>query len=237
MMTSTSRIAENVARVRERIAVAASGVGRDANSIRIVAVSKYVDAPAAALLLSVGCQELGESRPQELWAKAGSPELAGVHWHLIGRLQRNKIRRTLPLVTLIHSVDSARLIAALDEEASTLGLIVAVLLEVNCSGESAKQGFTADNLRRLLPTLADYSRIRIQGLMTMAPLEGDVAAARNAFATLRELSEALAGECPPNVTLSELSMGMSGDFEEAVKEGATIVRIGSLLFEGVKLTA
>jgi PLP dependent protein len=233
MMTPATRIADNVARVRDRIAVAASGAGRDSDTVRLVAVSKYVEASTAGLLLAAGCQELGESRPQELWTKAAAPELAAATWHLIGRLQRNKIRRTLPLVTLIHSVDSTRLIAALDEQAATLELTPAMLLEVNCSGEPAKQGFTTDDVRRLLPTLGAHSHVHVQGLMTMAPLEGDAAAARKAFATLRELREELAGECPPNVVLNELSMGMSGDFEEAVKEGATIVRIGSLLFDGV----
>lgn len=232
-MTPASRIAENVARVRERIAAAASAAGRDAASIQMVAVSKYVDASTASMLVSAGCHELGESRPQEIWTKAAALELASARWHLIGRLQRNKIRRTLPLVRLIHSVDSDRLFAALDEEAAKLSLHPEVLIEINCSGESAKQGFTADNLRQLLPTLTNYSRVQVRGLMTMAPLEGDATVARRSFAALRELRAELSGQTPPNVKLDELSMGMSGDFEEAIKEGATIVRIGSLLFDGV----
>ncbi len=228
-----SRIADNLARLSDRIAAAAQSAGREPASIRLVAVTKYVDALTAAELLAAGCTDLGESRPQELWHKAAAPELASARWHLVGRLQRNKIRRTLPLVELIHSVDSERLLAAIDELAAELNLAPRVLLEVNCSGEEAKQGFAADDVRRLLPALSGYARVRIAGLMTMAPLEGDASAARAAFAALRTLRDELALQCPPGVALDEMSMGMSGDFEEAIAEGATIVRVGSLLFEGV----
>ena len=232
-MLQSHLIAENLARVRDRIADAAQAVGRDPASIRLVAVSKYVDAATAAELVAAGCADLGESRPQELWDKAASPQLAGVHWHLIGRLQRNKVRRTLPLVDLIHSVDSERLLAAIDEQAAALETTSRVLLEVNCTGEAAKQGFAPDEVRRLLPALGKLSHLRVEGLMTMAPLEGDLADARAAFAALRTLRDELAPACPPAVSLNELSMGMSGDFEAGIAEGATIVRIGSLLFEGV----
>lgn len=232
-MSTPHRIADNVARVRDAIAKAAAAAGRDPAAIRLVCVTKYVDALTAAPLLDAGCRDLGENRPQELWAKAAAPELAGATWHLVGRLQRNKIRRTLPLVDLIHSVDTERLLAAIDEHAAELSLTPRVLLEVNCSGETAKQGFAADDVRRLLPALAAYAHVRVAGLMTMAPLEGDDSAAHRAFAALRELRDELVGACPPNVALDELSMGMSGDFPAAIAEGATIVRIGSLLFEGI----
>jgi PLP dependent protein len=226
-------IADNLARVRDRIAAAAHAARRDPAAIQLVAVTKYVDAATAALLLAAGCNDLGESRPQEIWDKAAAPELASVRWHLVGRLQRNKVRRTLPLVTLIHSVDSERLLASINEHATVLETKMHVLLEVNCSGEAAKQGFSADDARRVAPTLDAYPHVEVAGLMTMAPLEGDAAAARTAFATLRTLRDELAAACPPGVKFDELSMGMSGDFPEAVAEGATIVRIGSLLFEGV----
>ncbi len=219
--------------MRDAIAAAAHAAGRDAATIRLVAVSKYVDAATAAHLLAAGCRELGESRPQELWEKAAAPSLAGANWHLVGRLQRNKIRRTLPLVDLIHSVNSERLLAAIDEHAAALELAPRVLLEVNCSGEAAKQGFDADAVRRLGPRLGELSRVRVAGLMTMAPLEGGAAAARTAFALLRSLRDELASQAPTTAALAELSMGMSGDFPAAIAEGATIVRIGSLLFEGV----
>ncbi|QDT73095.1 YggS family pyridoxal phosphate-dependent enzyme [Lacipirellula limnantheis] len=234
MPTPRELIAANVARTRERIAAAAQAAGRDPAEIKLVAVSKYVDAGAAALLVSAGCHALGEARPQQLWEKAAAPELAGVEWHLIGRLQRNKIRRTLPLVSLIHSVDSARLLAAINDEAATLGTTCRVLLEVNCSGDAAKQGFTAEGVRALLPELPNYAHLEVAGLMTMAALDGDDAVARANFAALRLLRDELARESPPTVMLRELSMGMSGDFEIAVAEGTTIVRVGSSLVEGLR---
>jgi len=233
MPSAKDLIAANVARVRERIAVAATGAGRKPDEIKLVAVSKYVDAAIAALLIDAGCHSLGEARPQQLWEKAAAPELASVEWHLIGRLQRNKIRRTLPLVALIHSVDSERLLAAINDEAASLGMTSRVLLEVNCSGDATKQGFAADEVRALLPTLSNYPYLEIAGLMTMAALEGDGGVAHANFAALRTLRDELATAAPPNVNLRELSMGMSGDFEIAVAEGATIVRVGSSLFEGV----
>jgi pyridoxal phosphate enzyme (YggS family) len=232
-MSPADRIAENVARVREEIAAAALAAGRNPASIRLVAVTKYVDAATASHVLAAGCTGLGESRPQELWSKAADPALTGAKWHLVGRLQRNKIRRTLPLASLIHSVDSERLIAAIDAEAKATGQVVEILLEVNCSGDAAKQGFTPEEVRRLLPSLADIRHVNVAGLMTMAPLEGGEPAARRAFAALRALRDELAAEAPPQVKFTELSMGMSGDFAAAIAEGATIVRIGSTLFEGV----
>jgi pyridoxal phosphate enzyme (YggS family) len=233
MPTPRERIAENVARVREEIATAAVAAGREPGDVKLVAVSKYVDAAAAALLVEAGCRSLGEARPQQLWEKAAAPELAGVEWHLIGRLQRNKVRRTLPLTALIHSVDSERLLQEINEDAGALQLTSRLLLEVNCSGDASKQGFTADEVRGLLPRLSGYPQVEVAGLMTMAALDGDDTVARRNFAALRQLRDALAADAPANASLRELSMGMSGDFAAAIAEGATMVRIGSSLFEGV----
>jgi PLP dependent protein len=226
-------IAGNLARIRERINSAAVAAEREPASVTLVAVSKYVDASTAALLVAAGCSALGESRPQQLWEKAAALELAGVEWHLVGRLQRNKVRRTLPLVEFIHSVDSERLLAEIDAQAAAFLLEPRVLLEVKTSGEAEKQGFVADDIRRLVPTLDRFSHVRVEGLMTMAALEGGEAVAHQNFAALRQLRDELAGGTPPNVRLKELSMGMSGDFEAAIAEGATIVRIGSSIFEGL----
>ena len=154
-------------------------------------------------------------------------------WHLIGHLQRNKVRRTLPLVTMIHSADSPRLIAALDEAAAELGRRVPVLLEVNTSGEPAKGGFEPAAIEPFLSELAGYRHVAVRGLMCMASLEGGLDAAHRDFAALRDLRDRLRAVCPPEIALDELSMGMSGDYEVAIDEGATIVRIGSALFEGV----
>jgi PLP dependent protein len=235
-------IAANLRRVQERIAAAAESCGRSANEITLVGVTKYVGAREAAELIAAGCRDLGESRPQELWSKAGEIAAATVipapRWHLIGHLQRNKIRRTLPLVSLIHSVDSLRLMAAIDAEARSIAengdnisMTVRLLLEVNTSGESAKHGLAPDDVEPLLAAAPQFPSVVICGLMTMAALDGGPAVAAGNFAALRELRDRLRPKTPECVQLNELSMGMSGDFKVAIREGATIVRIGSALWE------
>jgi pyridoxal phosphate enzyme (YggS family) len=233
-------IAENFHRVRERIARAAESAGRPAAEITLVGVTKYVGPAEARQLAEAGCIDLGESRPQELWHKAEAlaalapNTLPALRWHLVGHLQRNKVRRTLPLVTLIHSVDSERLLAAIDEARADTGdnaPPVDVLLEVNTSSEQAKHGLAPEAVESLLIAATRYRHVTVRGLMTMAALEGGpVVAARN-FAALHELRDRLASVAPPGVKLKELSMGMSGDFEVAIREGATIVRVGSALWE------
>ncbi len=224
------RIAENLSSVRERMTRAAEDAGRSAESVQLVAVTKYVDPQVTASLLAAGCQILGESRPQQLCEKAAEPTLSAACWHLIGHLQRNKVRRTLPLVELIHSVDSLRLLKTIDEISGELGQTQRVLLEVNCSGETEKHGLTSDRLKQLLPELPALPHVEVCGLMTMAAREGGEAVAAKNFSALRQLREEAMQACPPGVLLTELSMGMSHDFEVAIREGATWVRVGSLLF-------
>jgi hypothetical protein len=226
-------IADNLAAVRERIAAAARRSGRRAEDVQLVAATKYVDPESIRQLIAAGCIDLGESRPQQLWQKSDQLPVPGVRWHLIGHLQRNKIRRTLPIVAIVHSLGSERLLAALDEEARLAGRRVTALLEINMSGEVAKHGLHPDAAQPLLDALAAYPHVEVQGLMTMAPLEGDLDDARRCFARLRELRDRLQTVAPAGAGLRELSMGMSGDFEPAIEEGATIVRIGSALFEGI----
>jgi PLP dependent protein len=234
MSDDTARITENLARVRGRIADAAQRSGRAADAVKLVAVTKYVSAEAVRPLVEAGCRDLGESRPQQLWEKAAQLAKLLVRWHLIGPLQRNKTRRTLPLVAMIHSVDSVRLLAAINEETETSAIgPIPILLEVHISGEAAKHGFTPTELESLLAVAGDYPHVSIRGLMGMASLEGGLDVARREFAGLRELRDRLRARCPASVTLDELSMGMSGDFEAAIEEGATIVRVGSALFEGL----
>jgi PLP dependent protein len=236
MSDTSTVISENLAGVRQRIAAAAARSGRAADDVTLVAVTKYVSAEVVRPLVAAGCLDLGESRPQLLWEKAASLADLPIRWHLIGHLQRNKVRRTLPLVTMIHSVDSARLLAAVDEEQGTGDEgreTVPVLLEVNVSGEAAKHGFGAEEIEPLLAELAGYRNIAVRGLMCMAGLEGGMESARRDFAALRQLRDRLRPRCPAGVALDDLSMGMSGDFEAAIEEGATIVRVGSALFEGI----
>jgi pyridoxal phosphate enzyme (YggS family) len=228
------RIAQNLANVRTRIEAAATRSGRSGEAITLVAVTKYVSIDAAAEAVRAGCRDLGESRPQELWAKAAALADPAIRWHLVGHLQRNKVRRTLPIVHLIQSIDSQRLLAAIDAEAASLGRPVQALVEINISGEPAKTGLVPAELEPLLAYAATLQHVAIRGLMGMARLEGDAEAARRDFAALRELRDRLAPRVAPNVSLAELSMGMSGDFEAAIEEGATIVRLGSVLFEGTK---
>lgn len=228
-----SRIADNLARVRQRIADAATRSGRDASDVTLVAVTKYVDVDAAQALLDAGCKDLGESRPQELWRKAETLAATDVRWHMIGHLQRNKVRRSLPHLTLLHACDSLRLMQELDRVAGEAGIQVRALLEVNISGDESKHGFAPSDMPPVIEALSGYSHVRIGGLMGMASLEGDLDDARRDFERLRILRDSLAAMVPSGVELSELSMGMSGDFEVAIEEGASIVRVGSALFEGL----
>jgi hypothetical protein len=227
-----SRLADNLIHIRRRIAEAAERSGRRAESVTLVAVTKSVTAEQARELALAGCRDLGEGRPQELWSKASSLDDLDVRWHLIGHLQRNKVERTLPLVSMIHSVDSLRLLRAIDVAAAALGRTMPGLLEVNISGDVAKHGFSPAEMSERLAEAAACAHIQIRGLMAMAGLDGDKDRALREFRNLRELRDRLR-DLPGGAGLTELSMGMSGDFEEAVEEGATIVRIGSALFEGI----
>ena len=226
------QIADNVTRVREQIAAAARRSGRDSRSIRLVAVTKYVGLDEVLALLDVGCFELGESRPQELWKKVNAISHPLVQWHMIGHLQRNKVRRTLPAVRLVHSCDSLRLLQAIDTEAGRGACVVPVLLEVNVAGDVDKHGFSPDEMSSVLPKIAELQYIQVHGLMGMAARGSDRVTARQYFVRLRELRDRLRGLGVPGIQMEELSMGMSGDFETAIEEGATIVRVGKTLFSG-----
>jgi pyridoxal phosphate enzyme (YggS family) len=218
--------------VEQRLQAACRRAGRSRALLTLVAVTKTVTPGVAAVLAELGVQDLGESRPQELWRKvAGQP--AGVRWHLIGHLQRNKIERTLPLVCLIHSVDSVRLLDALEQEAARQQQTVPVLLEVNASGEASKHGFRAAELAGAVGRLGELRHVRVAGLMTMAAYAEDPETCRPTFVALRELRDRLRPRLPAPHDLAELSMGMTNDFEVAVEEGATLVRIGTALFEGL----
>jgi pyridoxal phosphate enzyme (YggS family) len=213
--------------VEARIAAACARSGRERDAVTLVAVTKTVAASVAAMLPELGVCDLGENRPQELWRKAAL--VSGVRWHLVGHLQRNKIERTLPLCRLLHSVDSVRLLDALEAASQS----VEILLEVNVSGEESKMGFAPDAVLGLAPRLAELRTVRVRGLMTMAPFEADAERCRPVFVGLRELRERLQAAVGATPALPELSMGMTNDYEVAVEEGATLIRIGTALFEGL----
>ncbi len=231
-MSLTARIAENLATVRKRIAVACGRANRDPTEVTMVAVTKYAEIEWIEALLTLGELELGENRPQQLAARAALFSDT-VHWHLIGHLQRNKADLAVRHAALVHSVDSPRLLAAIEMEAASTGRMVRVLLEVNLSGEKQKHGFDKDELEATFDTLHGHPHVAIEGLMTMAAYADDPEAARPTFRELRTLRDRLQPRCPEGVELRRLSMGMSGDFEPAIEEGATLVRIGSALWEGL----
>lgn len=228
-------VAERLAEIRERVAEACRCAGRQAADVRIIGVTKYGDVDAAREVLAAGCVDLGESRPQELWVKAAAlaDTVPAPRWHLIGHLQRNKVRRTLGVVHLVHTLDSPRLLAALDEEAARQGRVCEALVEINLAADPGRTGASEAEARDLVAAASAYPHVRLRGLMGMASVPDGADASgqvRRQFAALRELRDRLRRETSAD-TLAELSMGMSGDFVEAILEGATMVRIGSALFE------
>lgn len=228
-MTTLASLRRNLAAVEDRLTAACRRAGRRRADVTLVAVTKTVPVEAAALLPDLGVLDLGENRPQELWRKAAALP-SSVRWHMIGHLQRNKIERTVPLTTLIHSVDRMSLVQALEEWAAKADRTVEVLLEANVSGEGSKQGFGREELLGAVGDLASLKRVRIRGLMTMAPLQ-EAEACRPVFAGLRALRDRLAADLAGVHPVEDLSMGMSNDFEVAVEEGATYVRLGTVLWE------
>lgn len=222
-----------VALVEDLVAAACRRAGRQRSEVTIVAVTKTLSLEETRLVLDAGLVHLGENRPQELWRKA--PAIPEATWHFIGHLQRNKIDKTLPAASLLHSIDSIRLLRALDEEAGKQKRIVPLLLEVNASGESAKQGFAPEALLELAPELTAVKNVQVRGLMTMAAPLANSEECRPTFATLRELRNRLRERIAPDHPCDHLSMGMSNDFAVAIEEGATLIRLGTIYFQGLKL--
>jgi pyridoxal phosphate enzyme (YggS family) len=222
-----SKLAENLAAVQARIANAVEKSGRSAHEVRLVAVSKTYPAEAIRELFETGQRTFGESRVQEALPKVETLP-PGIEWHFIGHLQTNKIRKVVGRFALFHGVDNENLALQMNRIAGELRVTANVLLEVNVSGEESKFGFAPENLPAALQNLAPLPFLRIRGLMTMAPYSDNPEEARPYFAKLRKLRDQLA--TATGLPLSELSMGMSGDFEQGIAEGATIVRVGSAIF-------
>ncbi len=224
-------IADAVRKVRDRITASAVKAGRDPAEIRLVAVSKTVGPGRIIEAVKAGVTVLGENRVQE--AREKIPEIASlfaggsVEWHLIGHLQRNKARTAVMLFDLIHSVDSVALSAELDKQAGKTGKVQDILVQVKLSGEAAKHGIPENDLTGLLDAVMQMNNLRLRGLMTMPPFSADPEGARPYFRKLREIAEALVQKGFP---ANELSMGMSNDFEIAIEEGATLVRVGTAIF-------
>ena len=222
-------ISANLAAVRDRLRRAAAAAGRAPDAIRLIAVSKtfgvaHVEAAAAA-----GLHDLGENRVQEAVEKQAATPSLPVRWHLIGHLQSNKARRAVAF-DWIHSVDSAALLLRLDQAAADAGRSPQLLIQVDLAREPTKHGAPEDEARRIVEASADCRAVRLRGLMTLPPWSDDPETARPWFARLRALRDELQAGAPEPVRLDELSMGMSHDFEAAIEEGATMVRVGTALF-------
>jgi pyridoxal phosphate enzyme (YggS family) len=226
-------ISENLRQVQKRIDDAANRAGRDPGDITLVAVTKKVDVAQAAILFENGVTHLGENRPQEMWRKADNLPNP-VRWHMIGNLQRNKVSRTLEYAELIHSVDSSRLLRTIETEADKRGRTVQVLLQVNVSGEASKSGWDPQTLRKDGPKIMEARHVQVAGLMGMAAWVDDEEEVRASFRLLRQLRDELHTVMGCKESMKYLSMGMTNDFEIAVEEGATHLRIGSALFRGLE---
>lgn len=236
-------LAGNLRRVRETIADHCRRAARDPGAVRVVAVTKSVELDVIRALLAVGVRDLGESRVQQLAARAAQlgGEPAGLDagggnsavWHMVGHVQRNKVRTLLRHCRVVHSLDSLRLAEALAHRAAEAGAVVDVFIEVDLTGQPGRTGASPAEAPRLAEAVRKLGALRLRGLMTMAPLVADPREARPCFAGLRGLLERLrhAGAVPPGC--DQLSMGMSHDYAIAVEEGATLVRIGTALFEGL----
>ena len=225
-------IAANLDSVRARMATAAVRVGRNPDAVTLVTVSKLHPFEAIEAAYAAGQRDFGENRVEELWPKVREAEARGlteIRWHLIGTIQSRKSDLAIGPFVLIHSIDRMKIATRVSREAEAQGVVMPVLLEVNVSGEASKHGFTPDETLAAAPELVSLPGIRVRGLMTMAPLEADPATARPVFRRLAELRDRLV-EVAPQGAWDALSMGMTNDFEIAVEEGATLVRVGSAIF-------
>lgn len=226
-------ITTNVARVRDRLALAAARAGRAPSAIRLVAVSKKFGAQAARAAVTAGLTDLGENRVQEAEQKMGAINAPGrleVTWHLVGHLQSNKARKAALLFDWIHSVDSVEVLTRLEAAARVKETHPKLLVQVDLANEATKHGASVDDTRRILDAAGACSAVEMSGLMVLPPWSTDAESARPFFARLRELRDGLVQDGVDPQMLGELSMGMSHDFEVAVEEGATIVRVGTAIF-------
>ena len=224
-------IAERIAAVRRRMEEACRRVGRDPAGVRLVAVSKTKPAQAVTVALACGQTLFGENYVQEFVEKREQVEQVapGAEWHFIGSLQSNKVKYLAGKVTLVHSVDRLALAEEIDRQWGKLGQTADILLEANLGGEASKAGVAASSLEELARAVARLPHVRVCGLMVLPPFFDDPERVRPFFRELRQLAEHLESLEIPGVAMRELSMGMSGDFEAAIEEGATLVRVGTAL--------
>jgi hypothetical protein len=222
-------IKENLERVRERVAAAAARAGRDPAGVTIVAVTKTHGPEVVTQAIEAGLADVGENKVQEFLVKAPGVKLP-CRWHLVGHLQTNKVAKVIGRFALVQSVDSFRLAEHLSRSGAAAGVTTDILLEVNTSGEESKFGLPPGGVTAMCGLIAGLPNLRIRGLMTVGPLVSDAGVVGAAFANLRRLKEEIEAARIENVSMEHLSMGMTDDFEIAIAEGSTMIRLGRVLF-------
>lgn len=228
---TTAEFAENLGDIRARIARAAEQAGRTADSVRLLPVSKTVPEERLRLAIAAGMTQLGENKVQEAQRKSAElADIEGLQWSVIGHLQTNKAKYVARFASEFQALDSLRVAEALDRRLQIEGRSLDVLVQVNTSGEDSKFGLPPEEVAAFIQALPAYSALRVRGFMTLAIFSADDERVRRCFRILRGLRDQLRDSAPEGVHLEELSMGMSGDFEAAIDEGATIVRVGQALF-------
>ncbi len=232
------KLRDKLYRLLDRVAESAARVGRRSDTVKLVVVTKTVELRTIRKLIEVGHLDLGENRVQQLTQRAetlapdeDTPDDQRPRWHMIGHLQRNKVRQLLPHLHWLHSLDSLRLAEEVNAQAARRDQIVEAFLQINASGEKTKSGVAVGAATHLVEQIRTLPYLRIIGLMTMAPLVDDPEKVRPHFVRTRELFEEIAGEGLAGPDFKHLSMGMSQDFEVAIEEGATVIRVGTALFE------
>ncbi|MDO5290960.1 MAG: YggS family pyridoxal phosphate-dependent enzyme [Pseudomonadota bacterium] len=224
-------VQRNLAAVQARMAAACQRAGRDAASVRLLPVSKTQPQERLRLAYAAGCRQLGENKVQEAHGKwQALQDLPGLRWSVIGHLQTNKAKLVARFAHEFQALDSLRVAEALDRRLQAEGRGLNVLVQVNTSGEASKYGLPPQDVPAFIRALPAFSALRVRGLMTLAVFSRDPAQVRPCFARLRQLRDALRHSAPAGVALDELSMGMSGDYEIAIEEGATVVRVGQAIF-------
>lgn len=232
-MFDREQMLENIQHVQCEIAEVAKSAGRDPSDITLIGVSKFFPAEYARQAFELGLHDLGENRPEEMHEKKALLDEEGVHprWHLIGTIQSRKVRLIVGEPYLIHSVDSMSLAKEISKRSAANGISSSILFEVNVSGEASKHGFSEEELMRSFPDLMELPNLNLCGLMTMAPIQHEPGEAENVFEKTRLLFERISSEYSmPAEQWKNLSMGMSGDFREAIRQGSTHVRIGTAIF-------
>jgi pyridoxal phosphate enzyme (YggS family) len=223
-------VKDNLARINRRITDAATRCGRDPQSVLLVAVSKTVETERVAEAIDAGVTILGENYIQEAREKFNSLCERPAKWHFIGHLQSNKAKYAVRMFDLIHSVDSLKLARAIDNAARKIGKVQRILIQINISQEQSKSGIAENDAEELTMQIASLENLHLTGLMTMPPFFDEPEKARPFFRRLAQLRDRIAVKNVPGVSMDELSMGMTGDFEVAIEEGATLVRIGTAIF-------